>query len=135
MKFWTQTENGKHGNCLSACLASLLDLDLAIIPNFANYGENWYLPFDAFLHSQGFESDGMFYFNGFSTIPNLVRTWDDLLIQEKGFDGVFIVGGPSPRDSSISHAVLYKDNKLLHDPHPDRSGIQYIKYAYLITKL
>ena len=140
MKLWHQTEFtdselGTQGNCFSCCIASILDLDLSIVPNFCQYGENWALPYYNFLNAHGYESEGTFYFNGFSTNANLTRTWKDLLKVSKGRDGVFIVGGPSPRHENVSHAVLYKDDTLFHDPYLDGNGLLFLKYAHLIEKL
>ena len=71
MKFQNQTvfsdpENGVVGNCFSACLSSLFDVDIESAPVFKKL-QDWYLPYCAFLNSLGYESDGCFYFNNFST--------------------------------------------------------------------
>jgi len=137
MKFYDQTEfsdpeNNIKGNCLSACLASILDIDIKEIPNFCYFGNNWASEFSKFIYKAGYNLDGSYYFKG---LENDLREWADLLTLSSGVDGVFIVGGPSPRfNGNIHHAVLYKDNKLLHDPHPSRDGITVLRYAFLITK-
>lgn len=134
MKFYDQTEftdkeNNKHGNCLSACLASLLNIELELVPNFCYYETNeWHKKFVEFIFNNKYSFEGTFNFT-------LWHKWKELLEFSNGIDGVFIGVGISPRFKDIYHAVLYKDNELLYDPHPSRSGIEELKYVYIIEKL
>lgn len=50
--------------------------------------------------------------------------------------GLAIAGGSSPRGLAIGHAVVVKDGKLWHDPHPSRAGIVDVEgYDILIPIL
>ena len=40
-----------------------------------------------------------------------------------GFEGCHIVSGPSPRIEGAHHATIWEHGKMIHDPHPDRTGI------------
>lgn len=39
-------------------------------------------------------------------------------------DSVYMVSGVSPRDKKVHHVVLYQNGKMVHDPHPDNTGIK-----------
>ena len=120
-----------HGNCLSACLASILDMPIADIPNYATVYQQtgkWIDDFESLLLGRGYQLLEFFYFpqNG---------TWEDLLKQSPGIDGYFICCGPSPRESAGGHAVIYKDGVLFHDPHPSRAGLLVLEDAYIIERV
>lgn len=130
---FTDQEKGTKGNCLSACLANLLNIELSVIPNFAYLENKWYHAFDKFLTENGFECNGSYYFDRISE-QHPLSTWEGLMERNQGVGGVFIAGGPSPRFPTIGHAVLYKDGSMIHDPHPSRLGLVDLKYVFLIEK-
>lgn len=113
MKPVMQTIVGPKGNCMSACLASVLELPLAEVPNFFEAG-----------------SDDTDYWNA-------CRTWLrglGLGILTINFDGpaqwsqlrlggYHIVGGSSPRMEGMDHATVWYRGRMVHDPHPDGTGI------------
>jgi hypothetical protein len=39
-------------------------------------------------------------------------------------DSVYMVSGVSPRDKNVHHVVLFQNAKMVHDPHPDNTGIK-----------
>ena len=120
-----QTTFGLQGNCMAACLASILDKPLQDIPDFIGILENvpdnerhivFHDAIDDYLDSIGYERT----FHPYSTAYN----------RFSGVDEYYIVTGTSPR--GYSHAVVYCNGKPYHDPHPDGTflteitGIQYI---------
>ena len=109
------------GNCFEACLASIFEMDLKDIPNF--HGKNWFVDFLEWLKIKGYTSYGTFII-------------EDIENYSGGVDGYFIVAGESPRGKHINggHAVVYKNGKLVHDPHPDGTGVISIKYIMSIEK-
>lgn len=128
---FSNEEGTEHGNCLSACLANLLGIDLALVPNFAALERSWFPVFASIIYEHGYEMHGSYYFTATATRKG---TWEGLLETSPGVDGIFIMGGASPRIKGIDHAVLYKDGVMLHDPHPSRAGILDLKYAFMIEK-
>ena len=46
-----------------------------------------------------------------------------------------IVGGPSPRGTAAGHSVIMNGYRMLHDPHPDNTGITAIEECYLLVPL
>lgn len=105
-KFVFQTKFGKEGNCFAACLASLFGVSIDEIPDFFSKGDEfWWDNVRAFLKERGY---GVFTI-GYS---------EDWMKEQCG---CFIVAGKSPRE--LTHAVIYNEGKMIHDPHPDGGGV------------
>lgn len=115
-----QPRDGLHdqrGNCVSACVASLLDLPLAAVPNFVEIeilgGPDWWTHLFWYLKISG---------------------WVLVVVDPRNPPaGYYCVGGLSTRateDVPIHHAVLYKDGRLAHDPHPDGTGLLTVTSAW-----
>lgn len=104
MKPVDQTRFGVgEGNCFSACVASLLEIDLDDVPFFMG-ADNWDEALLEWCDGRGVVVD-------FST-------------EFPAPEGACcIVGGRSPRHSETGHAVIMRDGALVHDPHPSRTGI------------
>lgn len=97
------------GNCLTACIASILELDLGDLPSFMHH-EDWILAVNRWLSDIG---------QPFSIL--CVRFADNA--EPKGYLALawIIASGPSPR--GIDHSVVWRNGAMVHDPHPDGSGI------------
>ena len=100
-------KDGIHnGNCLAACLASLLDLPLWMVPPFEDmFGrkDHWDRP-DEWLERV---------FN-----LEMVRVGGHPVEELPEF---YIACGPGKR--GVHHAVIYSNGVLVHDPHPSGDGI------------
>lgn len=120
MKPVMQTQFGLQGNCLSACIASLLELTIEEVPNF-HEGVAPGAPQDdpegckifwsnvhAFMNKKGF---GMIHFED-----------ENVRDMQKHLGGYFLAGGKSP--TGYQHACIYTQNGLAHDPHPEGGGIE-----------
>lgn len=104
---------GRVGNCLQACIASICDMPLYEVPHFAAMPDDiWFETMCNWLHERGWD------FEDFETV--------------KDSQDYMLVIGPSPR--GVSHAVIYKDGILAHDPHPSRAGINEVKWCASIMK-
>jgi hypothetical protein len=90
-----------EGNCLSACVASLLGLPIEEVPHFGDVGQHEALC--AWLNARGM------YPLTFTAGPG-----------EPGPPGYHIVGGQSERGP---HAVVGRGDRIVHDPHPSRAGL------------
>lgn len=109
------------GNCFEACIASIFEMDLKDVPNF--HGDNWFGDFWKWLKEKGYTSYGSLYNEKIENYKG-------------GVDGYFIVAGESPRGKHIKggHAVVYKNGIMVHDPHPEGTGVLSIKYIMSIEK-
>jgi hypothetical protein len=90
-----------HGNCFSACVASLLHLAVDDVPWFLRHAD-WYGAFAEWLRPRGFYP---------VNVP-----WSGAWCPE----GYYILGGRSPRHA---HAVVARGPDIVHDPHPSRAGL------------
>ena len=106
-----QTETGKYGDCFPACLATVFDIALSEIPNFHRLSDGdeklWWAAVRDWLYPRGF---------GLITIAIPDLEW------LSSVEGYLIVYGQSPR--GLSHATVWRDGKMVHDPHPDGGGIE-----------
>ena len=104
--------NGKHGNCLSAVIASLLHIDIETVPLFITPG-TWVQDLNAWL-----EPFGLAYC--------MVEDFD-LQIEAYGIKGMWHeVSGNTGRSKDVTHACVANDGVLVFDPHPDNTGLTKI---------
>jgi hypothetical protein len=112
-----------HGNCMAACVASLLELpieEMPVIPADANFNETW----DAWLRDRGFARI-CFHSDGTNFIPK----------------GYYLLAGPSPRpivdENGVRafHVVVGLDGKPVHDPHPDDTFLDSITEVEILYPL
>lgn len=104
MKPVDQTTFGQGtGNCFSACVASVLELAIADVPYFMGAGDEWFSEFVAWCAKRQIDVD----FSTAFPAPAGAHV---------------IVGGTSPRTGG-GHACVALDGAIVHDPHPDRTGL------------
>jgi hypothetical protein len=117
-------EDRPHGNCLSACVAFLLEISIETVPVFVEK-EDWFGELYKFITERGFKCHGSLY-------------GTDILTYDTGIDGYYIVNGKSPRaglkglSSGMKHSVIFYKGKLFFDPHPDNKGLASIESALMI---
>lgn len=111
MKPVHQTKFGNtDGNCLAACIASILEVELESLPNF--HGKDWQERWCEWLRPRG------------------LFLWR-MDAPEGGFTehppGWTILSGQSPRAEELGeqwlHATVAFDGETVHDPHPDGRGV------------
>lgn len=121
MKAVKQTKFGNpEGNCLAACIASLLECDLDEVPNQATAkrdGKHWFDLYNDFLRDRGL---GLV----------LVDTPVPVCVPK---DCYYIASGQSAR--GLMHSVIHLNGELVHDPHPDGTGIRAIEDYLFIVRL
>jgi len=105
-----QSVTGTHGDCFSACLASLFELPLSDVPNFFDLAGDddakWWAAVRDWLRPRGF---GVMFLS-LSDPAHLAL-----------FEGWQIVCGKSAR--GLDHATIWRDGKMVHDPHPSQCGL------------
>jgi hypothetical protein len=107
-----QTAYGIYdGNCFSACLASILEISIEVVPLFL--GSYWddFLPW---LADRGLGASC--YRKSESCVPL----------------GYSIAGGSSKRFAGRMHACVAYNGMIVHDPHPSRDGLPYGIDEYLV---
>jgi hypothetical protein len=134
-----------HGDCMRACLASLLELPYEEVPHLReiqNKGEqSWFEVMFGFLRKHGYDFAGTFsksFKNSsgeWEGRPIEAYDWEDLRSRSSGVMGFYMAGGPSPR-LNCSHAIIIDARgNLIHDPHPSRAGVLKIDHVDMIERL
>jgi hypothetical protein len=91
------------GNCFTACMASILEMPIEELPhyqseNWCDLWDQWLAPFNLRLF--------FFIYDPRVEMPNCYS----------------ILSGTSPRGDWL-HAVVCFGNEIVHDPHPDKTGV------------
>lgn len=107
------------GNCLQACLASLLGLPLDAVPHFAAIKDGdgevegkrrWFLELERWLVGRGLGVAVWYFEDGRGDWYASPGT-------------LFLGSGQSPR-GDYAHVVVVDDRwRVVHDPHPSRAGL------------
>jgi hypothetical protein len=114
-----QNKFGKEGNCLEACIASLLEIDINIIPCYKK--ENWNILLNVWLIKN----------YGYYILPLSVKGFF-ASFQKLMKDTLYIASGYSKR--GLFHATIWKNNKMIFDPHPSNIGIKEIEAIDFLIK-
>ena len=105
MKPVDQDKFGKpDGNCFSACVASILELPLSEVPAFGHKNKNWWDDFRRWCHKRELE-------------PLIVTFPEEAELPECYYIG----SGQGKR--GLLHSTVWYGDRLIHDPHPSRSGL------------
>lgn len=94
------------GNCFTACVASIFELQIEEVPNFIEKEDFWNCFYD-FIRSLGYD----------------VITYSNKTAEYYAFPTHNIMIGTSPRNPDILHAVVGFGNDVVFDPHPDNTGL------------
>ncbi len=106
-----------NGDCFAACLASLLDIPLWMVPPFGQmFGRSdWRIRINVWLGRM------------FGLM--MVRTEGHLVEDLPEF---YIANGLGGR--GVHHSVIYRAGTLAHDPHPSRAGIIEVEWCWHLRK-
>lgn len=127
--FVYQDKFGLGGNCQSAVIASLLNLELSDVPYFAegivvdgkeieNASEIFNDRIDEYLEFHNLQ------LNWYTDSEEIQR-----FIREEYRNVAYQVSGKSPR--GFEHVVLYRNGEMIHDPHPEGGGVVPKYYGFL----
>ena len=120
----------RKGNCVAACVATILGLPLAQVPHFiefgiaygdsedvkeVSHGNNWWAMMLGFLAGRGL----------------WVVELDT--VTDADPDEFVLVAGMSPR--GVVHQVVYREGRLWHDPHPSRAGVLDVREVLAVRTL
>lgn len=112
-------EKGIYGDCWAACVSTITEIPLEDLPAINDFGfERWceyWVAMWEYLKGKGF------------------KLYAEEIFQFKNKDFPVIAVGKSPR-GDFNHAVVWQ-NSIVHDPHPDRTGIHSILVFEIIEKV
>lgn len=110
----------QHGDCWRASLASILECDIELFPD-PNVVDNW-----PELYTQTLEK-----------LEQMGYSYESIPISKfKELNDYVVAIGKSPRSKRkrITHAVVWKGG-IVHDPHPDHTGLMDITRFEVIRKI
>ena len=111
-ELYDPTRPDRRGNCWQTVIASIVETPLADVPHFVQ---------DDADHEGDFQWDWWKRTHDWLRERGLRLDYAD--INESPGEYV-LVSGKSPRgNGSIHHVVIYLDGQMVHDPHPDRTGL------------
>jgi hypothetical protein len=113
----------ERGNCLPAVLASVLEMDVDdVLQIQEHYDEaGWMDLLSKWLDERGYiycTADQYMCFH-----PELIYYEEGEKMCEELMDSFYFVSGQSPRNPLINHIVIFQNGRMIHDPHPDGTGI------------
>jgi hypothetical protein len=120
------------GDCLRACVCSLLDLNTEDVPNFAEM--DFFVGLDKWLTQRGMQ------FIRFS-VAGLAEFRHTHLYFDNDCDTLMLVWGKSPRlradGEHRQHIVIVRPRvygvELVHDPHSSRAGLlEYWGFGWIV---
>lgn len=119
MKPIYQTQfDSKTGNCLQACIASILEIPLDRVPNFM-LEDDLTTALDSFL--------AQFRLVSITLVASQVSGWEPT--------GFHLIGGASPR-GEVGHSVVGHNGEMVHDPHPSGDGLRTVEdYTLFVARL
>ena len=113
-----------EGNCLMACIASIIEVELCDLP-------------DLFERCTRQDENGIYWDNADwwdVVLEGLaVHGWEaraQVAVSDDYWpDGYAIAAGPTGRafdenGNDVGHCIVCLDGIMVHDPHPDRTGLQ-----------
>lgn len=106
-----------NGDCYAACLASLLDLPLWMVPPFEQmFGRgDWRERTDQWLER----------FFGMRLVRTQGHEWQSL-------PDFYMANGPARR--GVHHSVIYSVGFPVHDPHPAKDYLLQVEWCWHLLK-
>ena len=105
--------SGPESDCLRACVASILEMALEEVPNFAEE-EDWVGALDRFLQPLGLQHIPL----DAGDAGKVANDWAP--------GGYYIAVGRTVRERY--HAVVAHQGQVVHDPYPTRQGLKVEEY-------
>ena len=118
MKPVYQTKFNEDGNCLAACIASILEIPIEDVSSFDSLW--WEVDLFYFLRKYN-RTYVRFNVESEEALSSVERFYLDK-------DVYSIAVGPTPRHTDFLHAVVYCSKFLAHDPHPEGKGLDSVSY-------
>lgn len=128
----------QRGNCLAAVIASMLEMEVEDVIQIQEFYDDpdWLEKLMHWFNEKGYcyrTADEFKCFHGedrfFYYCKDILRDRnieiDDYMreMQEELKDKYYFVSGESPRNKHIRHITIWQNGIMVHDPHPDNTGI------------
>lgn len=115
------------GNCMQACLASLLEVSLENIPNFAaEPSDKWWEKYCDWM------------VENYRLQPLTLNVAGTEGVDEESVywipRGYHMIQGESPR-GNYDHVVVGYEGEIIHDPFPEGGGLKSVKYYEVFVSI
>jgi len=118
-------EKGIIGDCARATVASVLELPIDEVPAWEDLPiREFWREYVKFLGEHGY---GIYSLHVGAGEPH-----PEMLEGECEY---YFMVGPSPRFPDADHQCIGHKGKLVHDPHPDRTGLKSLRNVEILVKL
>lgn len=107
-------QRSEMGNCFATCVASILELPVIMVPLFMGK-YNWKQSFHDWCLKQGYLDE--WYYPEHRCIEHKIP------YVPLPSDQYSIMSGTSPRNAPKGHSVVAFNGEMVHDPHPDDTGL------------
>lgn len=125
MKKIYQTKFGDDGNCLAACISSILETDLANIPFISDFEDDWDAYYEALNRVLTSQFDLYLEYTD-------AETWESRF-KPHFLDSYCIVSGPSSIDC-LEHAVIYRNGEEVHNPNQNGTRMLEPSHYYFFLR-
>ncbi|KPK91516.1 MAG: hypothetical protein AMJ88_13495 [Anaerolineae bacterium SM23_ 63] len=110
---------GPESNCLEACVASVLEIELCQVPSFDSGERDWFINLGEFLGAFDLEPLRL-------DVEGTIDLWIP--------SGYHLIWGETCRGTF--HSVVGFAGEAVHDPHPDKTGLSSEKvWLVFVNKL
>ncbi len=118
-------KKGVNGDCMRACVASVFELPIEEVPEFEDMSTREYNhEYIKFFGKKGY---GLY-----SLYVEAGGKHPEMLKDECEY---YFMVGPSPRGFDADHQCVGYKGKLVHDPHPDKTGLKSLRNIEILVKL
>lgn len=124
----------QNGNCFAAVISSITEIPISEIYTVEDtFGQHcWSERLTKWLLQRGWLWRGAkdFQYRFQEGKPPDGFTYDDF--KDKPY---LVIGRTQRFGGEVSHICIYMNGELLHDPHPDNTGLTTLEYFEVIEKL
>ena len=115
-------DNGLQGDCARASIASLLNVEkVTDVPHFAEDRPDavtFWRRIEDYLHEKELHIIEM-RIHGMLSLEQCLNS----ICQSTTVASYFMLSGESPRHKGSNHMVVCQGGRIVHDPHPDDTGL------------
>lgn len=125
----------ERGNCFPAVIASILEMEVADVIQIQEYYDDndWMTKLTDWLEERNMTYSNADHFKCFHPeLHHQIRCDNDLdgyikMLCTENKDKYYFVVGRSPRSKNIKHIVIFQNGIMVHDPHPDGTGVETVE--------
>ena len=107
--------NPPDGNCFAACVASILELPISVVPNFRSASSQWWYQWQTWLGPRNLAFIGW---------PHPIAPDSDVVSDILRGYSICTIRYETPR-GGLNHSVVCLNGEMVWNPHPLRDTVQH----------